>query len=1338
MHLGEGKTNVAICAIHKALCHGNRAVIIAPTKSLCNQSYNTLISTIASGPSDFGILTGDSNNNSNARVTVMTPHLALKTLLEMKPATRPLVYIFDEFHNILDAENGYIWEIIVNLMPLQSQFVCLSATLPHSDRICQWFNKFFKQTNLITATVRSVPQDLYIFSRGDLAPLPQNIIKSTESSQEITAHGSKWEKMAANTAAVLFEKDDTYVADYEQGTETQLDYHETLQQYEDAMLLNFDNNGALDGIEQQFVLHVADDEREDFAANNDPNWIVDNFILACDPADKDDQCTIQKMYNERAANNKRYRTIGDIPVDANFDTVAFKSSFEEFLLAGLRMESAANATIANLNILDNGSNSLEAAGAIVLIDIAIRCSMLSKRPKIYFDIIWWCKRIVSNYGNISTILQKYISKCFDIVISYLNTFALHDKHYQDMLVVFSFLQIWNCPSYDMKNITKRLFVKATNEMTLTSQYAHLIGCSVMSDCILEEISILEKIIQHKYDINALSGVIVILTQRLVMSPNTGWIVTRKLLPIILDKFSTNISKQIAVLRIVIMTLLSLYDRESRVETVNNRTINTIRYAIIEVLDISFLTNYRNIVAGVLRLFENLDYLYWIINANSAHGILISELVDGEDMTEYFLQYCLKWNVCHRSIGALVDKIMTLDTSATSVVLFTLKSLCFEMDIMNNKPLHLQRHELISLSFFILEAFHRCVTQRSLQYAPILNDIKLLHRLMVHFKWGKFIRVKLLHVLQDPLSAPISFKELCSESTVIEDIKDSEPADDWEAEYDNAMPTPVSVIIEDAENIADGKSYLKWSSDLIIRQCQRSYALRSMRDDNCHNLLKTLDNKFMTPAIIFTFNIRLAEETALKMRDFYGVNFLSKEESTLIAATIDSFERSKNLKISNSLRQMLLRGFGLHHSGVTSTERSLVQDLLSSGMAKFVFTTSSLAEGVHIPCKTVVFLQDSHQLITPKMFKQCVGRAGRGPNAEKGNIVVTGNFTWNRLCMLNKLQSYLDETFSTSILSPAARFILQSSAHRDTLRLTPLCIHDVNINPIKLENVFSSIVELIDDTTIKLSTTFHYIDFNLRPLFAHLLRITMQNALGDEEIKKHLPEILVNLILWFRPSVMKQRSCLKENLFLNEKLNYPKEFIIDTVLQWNKCVMQRVIQQGSKYDREERQNLQQQYIVSTEIRNVPLLLQRKQLVIERDSAFRIPSAIDATSGNCYGFIARGLNASNMKQMLILPYSFLPLLDFTSCDQLRSMQGFISPLIFDNSLDVDKTRQYVERILLNYNISESKLRNELSIIRKILYSVQDCVNELHYGDISKMLKNTTYRIKKLIEVIEKDKI
>ncbi|VUC37465.1 unnamed protein product [Clonostachys rosea] len=100
------------------------------------------------------------------------------------------------------------------------------------------------------------------------------------------------------------------------------------------------------------------------------------------------------------------------------------------------------------------------------------------------------------------------------------------------------------------------------------------------------------------------------------------------------------------------------------------------------------------------------------------------------------------------------------------------------------------------------------------------------------------------------------------------------------------------------------------------------------------------------------------------------------------------DKLKEEKLHGWMIKALRRGVGVHHAGINRRYRQIVEILFRRGYLRLVVATGTLALGINMPCKTVVFSGDSI-FLTAQNYRQASGRAGRRGFDLLGNVVFNG-------------------------------------------------------------------------------------------------------------------------------------------------------------------------------------------------------------------------------------------------------------------------------------------------------------------------------------------------------------
>jgi hypothetical protein len=133
-----------------------------------------------------------------------------------------------------------------------------------------------------------------------------------------------------------------------------------------------------------------------------------------------------------------------------------------------------------------------------------------------------------------------------------------------------------------------------------------------------------------------------------------------------------------------------------------------------------------------------------------------------------------------------------------------------------------------------------------------------------------------------------------------------------------------------------------------------------------------------PALVFVFGRERCFESARLLKSCR--RFTSDEEKARIEQACS--EALHDFGVADELRALLVHGIGIHHAGILPRYKQLVEQLALERLVKFVVCTETIAAGINLPARTVVFpsirkyIRKEARLVTPAEFHQMAGRAGR--------------------------------------------------------------------------------------------------------------------------------------------------------------------------------------------------------------------------------------------------------------------------------------------------------------------------------------------------------------------------
>ncbi len=133
----------------------------------------------------------------------------------------------------------------------------------------------------------------------------------------------------------------------------------------------------------------------------------------------------------------------------------------------------------------------------------------------------------------------------------------------------------------------------------------------------------------------------------------------------------------------------------------------------------------------------------------------------------------------------------------------------------------------------------------------------------------------------------------------------------------------------------------------------------------------------TPALIFCFNREQCWRVAEQIK---GRQVLSSGQQAALAAALKQYDLSTGA--GPKLRQLLLRGVGVHHAGVLPKYRRIVEELFQQKLLSVAVCTETLSAGINLPARSVVLPTllkgptGKKRLMDASSAHQIFGRAGR--------------------------------------------------------------------------------------------------------------------------------------------------------------------------------------------------------------------------------------------------------------------------------------------------------------------------------------------------------------------------
>ncbi|TWU03984.1 DEAD/DEAH box helicase [Neorhodopirellula pilleata] len=142
----------------------------------------------------------------------------------------------------------------------------------------------------------------------------------------------------------------------------------------------------------------------------------------------------------------------------------------------------------------------------------------------------------------------------------------------------------------------------------------------------------------------------------------------------------------------------------------------------------------------------------------------------------------------------------------------------------------------------------------------------------------------------------------------------------------------------------------------------------------------------TPALMFCFSRSQCWTTAEMLK---GKSLIDKSRQAELADILNETDFSTG--VGPKLKQILMRGVGVHHAGVLPRYRRIVEELFQRKLLSICVCTETLAAGINLPARSVVLPsllkgpKDKKTLVETASAQQIFGRAGRPQFDDRGYV-----------------------------------------------------------------------------------------------------------------------------------------------------------------------------------------------------------------------------------------------------------------------------------------------------------------------------------------------------------------
>jgi hypothetical protein len=149
------------------------------------------------------------------------------------------------------------------------------------------------------------------------------------------------------------------------------------------------------------------------------------------------------------------------------------------------------------------------------------------------------------------------------------------------------------------------------------------------------------------------------------------------------------------------------------------------------------------------------------------------------------------------------------------------------------------------------------------------------------------------------------------------------------------------------------------------------------DEHLERIAEGDDARRRTPGLVFCFNRDQCWQVGELLK---GKKLIDKERQSIITKRLESFDLTQGA--GPKLKQILIRGVGIHHAGILPKYRRIVEQLFQEKLLSVCVCTETLSAGINLPARSVILPRlvkgpyGKQKVIESSTAQQIFGRAGR--------------------------------------------------------------------------------------------------------------------------------------------------------------------------------------------------------------------------------------------------------------------------------------------------------------------------------------------------------------------------